>query len=160
MGGTGGVGMTPGGTLDTALNVAASGLDLLAPGAGQAAQTGIKLANRAIQYGGQLAAIGVSGLMETFLPTGGSELANGGWLPRIIGGLAGASPALPNVAGSKEGTQGPMTPEQAKQGQAGAPGTGANIDVQYNSINQTEDQNGRALADHLGRAQTPPGNPG
>jgi hypothetical protein len=157
MGGTGGVGMTPGGTLDTALNVAASGLDLLAPGAGQAAQTGIKLANRAIQYGGQLASIGVSGLMETFLPTGGSELANGGWLPRIIGGLAGAAPALPNVAGGKNGGQGPLTPEQANQG-GGQPGGGNNIDVQYNSYNQTEDSNVDHLNSQLARLPGP-GNP-
>lgn len=107
--GKGGVGMTEGGLLDTAIGVGASGLDMLAPGAGQAAQTGIKLANRAIEYGGQVAGIGAQGLMETFLPFGASELANNNWFTRIIGGIAGAAPALPNLAG--KGTQAP-TQEQ------------------------------------------------
>lgn len=70
----------------------------MAPGAGQAAQVGIKLANRAIQYGAQVAGIGASGLMETFLPRGGSELANKSWLTKIAGGIAGARPAIPNLA--------------------------------------------------------------
>lgn len=158
-GGPGGIGMTPGGTLDTALGVAAAGLDVLAPGAGQAAQMGIKLANRAIQYGGQLAAIGVSGLMETFLPTGGSDLANNSWLTRIAGGLAGAIPQVPNIAGGKSGTgvdkqgaQPPLDPSQVTQG--GGAGVGAaagnQISVQYNNNGATEDRAGRDLTHHLG----------
>lgn len=101
--GAGGIGITPGGTLDTAIGIGASML----PGAGQAAQTLVKLGNRAIQYGGQVAGIGAQGLMETFLPTGGSELAQNNWLTRIVGGLAGSAPTLPNVAGDKQ-----PTPEQ------------------------------------------------
>lgn len=103
--GKGGFGITPGGTIDTAMGVAATGLDLLAPGAGQAAQTGMKLANRAIQYGGQVAGIATQGLMDTFLPTGGSELANKSWLTKILGGIAGAAPALPNMAGKSTAPQ-------------------------------------------------------
>ncbi len=143
MGGQGGIGLAPGGTIDTAIGAAAAGLDLLAPGAGQAAQTGMKLANRAIQQAGQVAAIGVGGLMETFLPTGGSELANSGWLPRIAGGLAGAKAALPNIAGGKGDAQPPLTPDQAKQqqGQTAPPGQGPNIGVTINNNNASPDQN-------------------
>lgn len=154
-GGPGGVGITPGGTLDTAIGAAAAGLDVLAPGAGQAAQTGIKLANRAIQYAGQLAAIGVSGLMETFLPTGGSELANNSWLTRVAGGLAGAIPQVPNIAGGKSGTgnnvPGPLDPNQVQHqpGKPGAAGPG-NINVEYNNVGATEDRAGRDLTHHLG----------
>ncbi len=132
--GKGGVAMTEGGTLDTAIGMAASGLDLLAPGAGQAAQTGIKLANRAIQYGGQVAGIGVQGLMDTFLPTGGSELANKSWITKIVGGIAGAAPALPNMAGKS-------TAPPAQQGGTGQNGeTQAKGDVTYNTtINNSRD---------------------
>jgi hypothetical protein len=156
-GGPGGVGLTPGGTLDSAIGAAAAGLDVIAPGAGQAAQMGIKLANRAIQYGGQLAAIGVSGLMETFLPTGGSELANNSWFTKIAGGLAGGIPSIPNTAGGKGGQgtdqpQPPLTPNQAQQpGAPGSPGPGNNpINVEYNNVGATEDRAGRDLAHHLG----------
>ena len=117
------------------------------PGAGQAAQTGIKLASRAIQYGGQAAGIGVQGLMETFLPTGGSELANNNWITRIVGGLAGAAPTLPNVAGKgsqpkPEDVAGdPNTPQQ---GQGGQGGNTTNITV--NNSRATEDGTGRDIA--------------
>lgn len=120
--GKGGMGVTPGGTIDTAMGLAASGLDLLAPGAGQAAQTGMKLANRAIEYAGQTAGIGVQGLMETFLPTGGSELANKSWITRIVGGLAGAAPALPNMAGKSTAPPNPQRPK----GQGGGDTTNTN----------------------------------
>jgi len=37
--------------------------------------------------------------METFLPTGGSEIANDNWITRIGGAFAGVAPQLPNLAG-------------------------------------------------------------
>ncbi|QSM90545.1 Gp22 [Mycobacteroides abscessus subsp. bolletii] len=140
--GKGGVGITPGGTIDTAIGVAASGLDLLAPGAGQAAQTGMKLANRAIQYGGQVAGIATQGLMDTFLPTGGSELANKSWVTKILGGIAGAAPALPNMAGKATAEK---NPQQGNQGQQ--PGQ-VNNTTNINVTNQraTEDGTGRDIA--------------
>lgn len=110
--GSGGIGMSQGGLLDLATQVGGAGLDMLAPGAGQAAQTLIKLGNRAIQFGGQAAGIGVQGLMETFLPTGGSQLAQSNWATRLIGGLAGALPAIPNIAGK-------AAPQQGQGGQGG-----------------------------------------
>ncbi|SLH42994.1 phage tail tape measure protein [Mycobacteroides abscessus] len=134
--GKGGVGMTPGGTLDTAMGLAASGLDLLAPGAGQAAQTGMKLANRAIEYGSQVAGIGVQGLMDTFLPTGGSELANKSWLTKIVGGIAGAAPALPNMAG--KATAPPPSGQGGEQNQQGAQG-GNTYDITINNSRDTGD---------------------
>lgn len=151
--GKGGVGMTPGGTLDTAIGMAASGLDLLAPGAGQAAQTGIKLANRAIQYGGQVAGIGVQGLMDTFLPTGGSELANKSWITKIVGGIAGAAPALPNMAGKS------TAPQSQNQEDPNAPKNqgGNTTNITVNNNRATEDGTGRDIAYHQQAQNQAPG---
>jgi len=103
----------------------------MAPGAGQAAQVGIKLANRAIQYGAQVAGIGASGLMETFLPTGGSQLASNSWLTKIAGGIAGARPAIPNLAGGA-GAQA-MQPGQGKEGgNQGETGAGQTNNITIN----------------------------
>lgn len=68
------------------------------PAAAAAAQIGIEEMNRAIAFAGQAAGIGISGLMETLLPTGGSDLANNNWLTRILGGVVGMRPLLPNFA--------------------------------------------------------------
>lgn len=151
--GKGGVGMTPGGTLDTAIGMAASGLDLLAPGAGQAAQTGIKLANRAIQYGGQVAGIGVQGLMDTFLPTGGSELANKSWITKIVGGIAGAAPALPNMAGKS------TAPQNQNQEDPNAPKNqgGNTTNITVNNNRATEAGTGRDIAYHQQAQNQAPG---
>ncbi|WP_301120306.1 hypothetical protein [Mycolicibacterium fortuitum] len=145
--GKGGVGMDGGGVMGMAMQAGGMALDAMAPGAGQAAQTGVKLINRAIQYGGQVAGIGAQGLMETLLPTGGSELANNNWLTRIVGGLAGAAPALPNLAGGK-GSE-PLQPNQVDpnttqhgQGQGQAPGP----QITVNNNRQTEDGTGRDIA--------------
>lgn len=73
---------------------------------GALAQTGIKLAERGIEYAGQVASIGVQGLMETFLPTGGSELANNNWITRIAGAVAGSAPAISNMAGGQSNPEG------------------------------------------------------
>ncbi|EUA18479.1 phage tail tape measure protein, TP901 family [Mycobacterium xenopi 3993] len=83
-----------------AIQTAASGLNMLAPGAGIAAQIGIQEINRAIAYAGQVAGIGVQGLMETFLPTAGSQLAQNNWITRIVGGIAGARPSCPTLPAS------------------------------------------------------------
>jgi hypothetical protein len=119
-----GFGIMPGGTIDSliqgGLQAAGSAGGMFGGGAGgaaasAAAQTLMKLANRAIQFGGQAAGIGVQGLMDTFLPTGGSELAQNNWFTRIAGAVGAAAPALPNLAGGALGQaqqQGPLTPEQ------------------------------------------------
>jgi Transglycosylase-like domain len=150
--GGGGIGITPGGTLDSAIGAAAS----LFPGGGAAAQIGIKLANRAIQYGGQVAGIGVSGLMETLLPTGGSQLAGNSWFSKLAGGLAGARPATPNLAGQGQTKDAPQMPNQPfGQGAPGQGGTTNNVTV--NNTGATEDQNGKTITDHLNTMYQPVG---
>jgi methyl-accepting chemotaxis protein len=169
-----GIGIMPGGTIDAAiqggLNAAGGAAGAFGGGAGgaaaaAAAQTIMKLANRAIQFGGQAAGIGVSGLMETFLPTGGSELANNNWLTRIAGGIAAAAPALPNLAGGALGQQqmqGPLTPEQIaangnQHGQAGGAAPGPVVGtLNYNNIGAPEDRAGADITHHLGQVAAAP----
>lgn len=84
-------------------------------------ETAIKLGMRGIEYGAEVAGIGVQGLLETFLPAGGSELASNNWITRIVGGIAGAAPAMANLAGGTNQSTlpgvGAPTPEQiAAQG--------------------------------------------
>ena len=123
-----------GGAISGAIGAGSAAADVFAPGSGAAisavAQIAMQEINRAIAFGGQLAGIGVEGLMETFLPAGASQLAQSSWLTRIAGGLVGASPVLPNLAGQlggsgkgsglpqgtpggPPGTEGGLTPEQA-----------------------------------------------
>jgi len=156
--GAGGIGIQSGGMIDMAIQAGGMGLDMMAPGAGQAAQMGIKLGARAAEYGGQAAGIGVQGLMETFLPTGGSELANNSWLTRIVGGLAGAAPALPNMAGGGQGKGQLENPGAAQQGQGQNVQPGMNIEkLEYNNQNATEDRAGKDLTYHLGSMYSAPG---
>ncbi|ART69123.1 hypothetical protein BTO20_11505 [Mycobacterium dioxanotrophicus] len=142
-----------GAPMDAAM-MAAGGLDLLAPGAGQAAQMGMKLANRAIGYAGQLAGIGVSGLMETFLPSG-SPLGNIGnsWFGKLASVFAGARPALPNVAGQ----QAPPNPNAQQQGQQQGGKGDTNIELNYTNQGATEDRAGADLTRHLEATNAPAG---
>lgn len=152
--GAGGVGITPGGTIDTAIGMAASAADIFAPGAGQAAQTGIKLANRAIQFGAQAAGIGVQGLMDTVLPTAGSELANKSWLTKILGGVAGAAPAIPNVAGKATA---PPNPNQGDPNAQGGPIKAGDTNIHVTNNRATEDGTGRDIAFHQQARNSGPG---
>lgn len=150
--GGGGIGVG-GGLMDGAM-MAAGGLDMLAPGAGQAAQTGMKLANRAIQFGSQVAGIGVSGLMETFLPSG-SPLGSIGnsWFGKAAGAIASARPALPNTAAK----QAPPNPNAQGQG-GGQPGTqvGTNIEkLEYNNHQASEDRAGADIVRNLEATNSP-----
>lgn len=101
-----------------AVSGAAMGMDGGAGGAAASAamQIGVQEINRAIGYAGQVAGIAASGLMETFLPMGSSDVAQNNWLTKIVGGIVGAKPVMPNVAGGS-GKQNPkgLTPEQAAQ---------------------------------------------
>ncbi|AMT72039.1 phage tail tape measure protein [Mycobacteroides immunogenum] len=152
--GAGGIGITPGGTIDTAIGMAASVGDMFAPGAGQAAQTGIKLANRAIQFGAQAAGIGVQGAMDTFLPTGGSELANKSWVSKILGGVAGAAPAIPNVAGKASA---PPNPNQGDPNAQGGQGKAGDTHISVTNNRATEDGTGRDIAFHQQARNSGPG---
>ncbi|ALM02163.1 tape measure protein [Mycobacterium phage TDanisky] len=154
--GSGGIGMDGGGALGMAVQAGGMALDAMAPGAGQAAQTGVKLINRAIEYGGQVAAIGAQGLMETFLPTGGSDLANNNWITRIAGGIAGAAPALPNLAGQASQQRKDIDPQAAAQGQV-QPKQGGDTNITVNNQRATEDGTGRDIAYHLQNQYVMPG---
>lgn len=138
--GGGGIGM--GGMAMDGAMAATTAIDAMAPGAGQAARVGIQLANRGIQYMGQLASIGVSGLMRTVLPND-SPLADPSktWAGRIIGGISGARPAAPNMA-----AQNAPAPQQhgASGGSALGPGGDTTINVTNNRA--TEGGTGRDIA--------------
>ncbi|MEW2478729.1 transglycosylase family protein [Mycobacterium sp. NPDC049093] len=156
MPGGGGVGIDGGGLLGTAMAAGGTALDLMAPGAGQAAQIGMKLLNRTIQYGSQAAGIGVSGLMETFLPSG-SPLGNLGnsWFGKLAAGFASARPALPNTAGQ----QAPPNPNAHGQG-GGQPGPtiGTQIDkLEYTNNEATQGSGVNDLTRNLEAQNAPTG---
>ena len=152
--GPGGGGVGVGGGLMEGAMTAAGGLDMLAPGAGQAAQTGMKLANRAIQFGSQVAGIGVSGLMETFLPSG-SPLGSIGnsWFGKAAGAIASARPALPNTAAK----QAPANPNAQGQGQAPAAQGGTKVELNYTNQQATEDRAGVDITRNLEATNSPAG---
>jgi hypothetical protein len=142
-------------------------------GIGMAAQIAMQEAQRAIQYGGQVAGIATQGLLETFLPTGGSELAQNNWLTRIGGALAGARPALPNLAGkaptpvpkgapppTAESMFGPLTPAAGPGGSpAQAPSAEAvsPVHIEHYHANNGEHAAGADIARHTIAANQPPG---
>jgi len=149
--------MSPGGSLGgggfqgigglpmEAMMGATAGLNMIAPGAGQAAQVGMQLANRAAGFAGQVAGIGVGGLLETFLPNNSSTAdPSKSWIGKIASGVAGARPALPNSAGSA-----PAQPPMPQQGGAGSSGPMVNIE---SMVNQTPD-GGQSVANQIGRMQ-------
>ncbi|MCV7255348.1 hypothetical protein H7J86_24600 [Mycobacterium hackensackense] len=140
--GGGGVGISGDGAIGMAMQAGGMALDMMAPGAGQAAQTGMKLINRAIEFGSQAAGIGVSGLMETLLPTGGSQLANSSWFTKIAGGIAGAGMALPNTAGQSAAAMAGK-PDQSPVDPA-AGGAGGN--TYQTTINAGADRSGAGIA--------------
>lgn len=184
----GGAGASGGGLLGAAAGAAAAGANMFAPGAGIAAQIGIQEIERAIGFGAQAAGIGVQGLIQTFLPAGASELAQNNWITKIAGGVMGARPALPNLAGGGNTKQG-LTPEQAAQrdmamagkqptpedvagakNQNGPGGPGANPagsttnntvnnQVTVNNQRATEDGTGRDLTFALNQQYAPAGMP-
>ncbi len=104
--------------LDAAM-AATSVADMMLPGAGAAAKIGIQLANRTIGYAAQNAGIAANGVMETFSIGDNPRGSIGSsWLGKLAGGLAGAAPALPNLAGGKK-PPGPMTAAGGDPAKAG-----------------------------------------
>jgi len=148
-----GLGGLPMQAITTAIGAAAPALNAIAPGAGQAAQIGVQLANRTAAYAGQLAGIGVGGLLETFLPHG-SPLADPGnsWLGKLASGFAGAKPALPNKAGDQSAPVGQPAPAQTLE-QAAALNqqiTQPNAPmVNVEQMNNYTPDNGRTIADQV-----------
>ena len=154
-GGFGGFGGGLLGMAQSAIGAAAGAAGAAAggPGAGAAlgalAQIGIEELNRAIAFAGQAAGIGVSGLMETFLPTGGSDLANNNWLTRLLGGVVGMRPLLPNFANISGAATDVQNGQQHLGNNQGTPGPG-NVNVTQNNYNQ----NGNSATNDLERLAT------
>lgn len=142
--------------LDAAM-AATAALDTMAPGSSAAAKIGIQLANRTVGFGAQVGGIAGSGVLET-LSLGDNPKGNLGasWLGRGIGGLAGAAPALPNIAGGEP--PGPMTEQGG--GQGGESGTTINQNDQSIHVKNekaTEDQTGKIIAEHQAATWAPAG---
>ncbi|MHA7661846.1 phage tail tape measure protein [Mycolicibacterium sp. HS_4_1] len=147
-----------GGMAMDGIMAATSGLDMMFPGAGSLAKIGIQVANRTIGYGAQNMGILANGVGE-FLSVGDNPKGSlgAGWLGKLAGGIAGAAPALPNLAGGGKKPPGPM--EQATGGQQG----NTTIDQSDRRINVTAregasgQEHGEQIASHLESAYSPPG---
>ncbi|MEW5808567.1 MAG: hypothetical protein AB1925_03860 [Actinomycetota bacterium] len=139
-----------GGLPMAALSTAASAM----PGVGAAAQVGMQLANRVIAYGGQVAGIGISGLLET-LSVGDNPMGSFGnsWLGKAAGGFAGARPALPNMAGKPVNAPEGQPSQMDSLAQKG--GNVANINITNQGA--TPDQNGKDVAAHTAAMWAPAG---
>ncbi|SBS73771.1 hypothetical protein MHPYR_180051 [uncultured Mycobacterium sp.] len=149
--GGGGIGITPGGTIDTALGMAAAAF----PGVGAAAQTGMKLASRTVQYLGQVGGIAADGWLQTLLPAG-SQKAGSSWLARGVGALASVKPALPNLAGGKAPAAQIGQAAQG-QGQGQPPVQGGDTNIHVTNQRATEDGTGKDIAFHLAAQNSGPG---
>lgn len=150
-GGEGGIGL--GGMALDGIMAATSGLDMMAPGAGAAAKIGIQLANRTAKYAGQVGGILTSGFLDTITPAGDNPKASIGnsWFGKLAGGVAGAAPALPNVAGGKPPGQ------MGQAGQQGQGGNTVNNNLTLNNNHATEDMAGNQAVRELGAMYSTPG---
>ncbi|OMC02178.1 phage tail tape measure protein [Mycolicibacterium fortuitum] len=149
-----------GGLTGAAMSAGAAGLDMLAPGAGQAAQTGIQLANRTIGFLGQLGGIAAGGVLETLSVGGGNPLADPmKTLPgRVLAGIAGARPALPNQAGQGQQQAQQQNGQGApgQQGQGGQQPSGPLVEIHggiHQAPNQTPDSVANGMANQLRSAE-------
>lgn len=83
--------------------------------------------NAAISAGGQAIAAGVGGLQQTFglQQFAQTSLGQQSWITRLVGGLMGAQPQLPNLAGLKSipppASTGPGTAASDLAGKSGGP---------------------------------------
>lgn len=145
-----------GGLAMDGIMAATSGLDMLAPGTSAAAKIGIQVANRTIGYAAQNAGIIANGIGEFFSVGDNPKGSIGaGWLGKLAGGIAGAAPALPNLAGGNK-PPGPMD-------QAGGQQQGGNVDNSQTNINVTSregasgQEHGEQIAAEQGRMYAPAG---
>src|SRR4029077_19881668 len=91
-------------------------------------------------------------LMETFLPFGGSDLANNNWLTRVAGSFAGVQPQIPNIAGKSASgdameAKEPPVPPPLSSGRGSGPEPGPKGPQVVNHI--TYNNNGAANAPSL-----------
>ncbi|AEK09416.1 tape measure protein [Mycobacterium phage LittleE] len=139
-----GVGGLAGAAIQGAMGAGSAMAGPAAPAASAAAQMALQLIQRTIKYGGEVAAIGVEGLMETFT-LGDSALGDmsKSWFGRLLGGLSQAKPALGGTAGKqdeksaeKKGEQDPNADKQQQQGGLG----GVNIGTFVQSPDRSNQQ--------------------
>ncbi|AAN12678.1 tail length tape measure protein [Mycobacterium phage Omega] len=144
-----GVGGLAGAAIQGAMGAGSAMAGPAAPAASAAAQMAMQLIQRTIKYGGEVAAIGVEGLMETF-SLGDSALGDmsKSWFGRLLGGLSQAKPALGGTAGKqdeksaeKKGEQDPNADKQQQQGGLG----GVNI----GTFVQSPDKNNQQVMNQL-----------
>lgn len=153
----GGPGMNVGGGLvGAAEGAAAMAADAFMPGTGALVQMGSQILNKTIEFGGKVAGIGVSEIGD-FFSIGDNPRASLGnsWLGRLAGGIAGAKPALPNLAGKKPPDA--MTGDQASKPAAGGGQGGNTFNTTVNNSRATEDGTGRDLNRHLEAMTAAPG---
>ncbi|MCT7361233.1 transglycosylase family protein [Mycolicibacterium llatzerense] len=142
-----------GGMAMDGIMAATSGLDMLAPGTSAAAKIGIQVANRTIGYAAQNAGILANGVGEFFSVGDNPKGSIGaGWLGKLAGGIAGAAPALPNLAAKK-------APEQPAGGQQQGGGntygdTNINVTAREGASGQ---EHGEQIAAEQGRIWSPAG---
>lgn len=145
-----------GGMAMDGIMAATSGLDMLAPGTSAAAKIGIQVANRTIGYAAQNAGILANGIGEFFSVGDNPKGSIGaGWFGKLAGGLAGAAPALPNLAGGKK-PPGPMD----QQGGGQQSGDTNNINNQINVQSRegaSGQEHGEQIAAEQGRMFAPAG---
>lgn len=179
---SGGAAWSGGGLIGSALSGAMGAAGGAAGGFGGGAaaagsQMAMQLLGRAAGAVGQYAGNAVGGVLETFM-LNGSALGDpsSSWVGRILGGIAGVRPSLPNTAGEMGGKDnpnmaeagkkpppGPLTPQQAEAQQkamgaaakAGKGGDGTTINNNVNVTNNraTEDGTGQAIQAHLNAGQ-------
>ncbi len=151
-----GLGGLPMAAISSAIGAAGAGGSMFGgQAAAAAAQLGMQLANRAIAFGGQAAGIGVSGLMETLLPSGNSadSSISNSWLGRAVGGFSGAKLAVPNVAGQAAPPQQPQdgqNPNQQPGQDQNNLGKRVGVNIENYNVQQNEDRAGQDLARHQG----------
>lgn len=152
-----GGGASVGGMAMEGLMGAAGAADLMMPGAGALARMGIQLAKRTIEYGAENVGIGVSRIMET-LSLGDNPAGSLGnsWLGKVAGGLAGAAPALPNLAGKPPPGETPAAGGAQGAAKGGTPGN-VNNTVNVTNNGASDYQNGRAAIRELGAMHAQPG---
>jgi len=145
-----------GGMAMDGIMAATSGLDALAPGAGAAAKIGIQVLNRTVGYAAQNMGIAANAVGE-FLTVGDNPKGSigAGWLGKLAGGIAGAAPALPNLAGGKK-PPGPMDQATGGQQQGGNTYGDTNITVQSRE-GASGQEHGEQIAAEQGRMYAPAG---
>lgn len=144
-----------GGLFGAAVGAGAAAADAFAPGSGAAVQIAGQEIQRAIKAGGQFAGIVAEGLMETFLPTGASEIANDNWITRTAGSFAGMAPQLPNLAGKpptpipqqQAPAPPPLLPAAPDQGGTGKGQGPQNVTLNINGVQNVDESAARMLRD-------------